>query len=336
MRNLISTRFQGPFKAIICHDCENSGGVNNGHFSVSFSAIKSWNVGSNATPKSSLNDSAPQLSEPSESADAEQGDHHRHHHDAIVLEQTTSTAYGDGGGYKSAEVAEKNVDENQGSSFESQVTVNDSELPVKSLSNNNNNNKEWDYSLLTVRNENIKLNDPPTTATTTTSSLKAFIASSASLSGMHKKPIFNDLLKVPYDVLNAPRNEPAPPPPEPIKRTQIHINHQQKINDTITNYHHFQQFIQKSPQEQTATSYYQSTPMPEQNYEVDESVSLMTNGRAHGVQSTTPKAEKSIQPTIHAHVNVEGQDAKFGVVYEGRDFRKYKVEEKTSDGFIVG
>jgi hypothetical protein len=301
---------------------------------VSFSAIKSWNVGSNAMPKSSLNDSAPQLSETSESA-AVQGNHH--HDAAIVLEQTTSTvAYGDVGGYKSAAeaVAEKNVDENQGSSFESQVTVNDSELPAKSLSNNN---KEWDYSLLTVRNENIKLNDPPTTATTTTTSTKAAaIASSASLSGMHKKPIFNDLLKVPYDVLNAPRNEPIQPPSEPIKRTQIHINHQQKINDTITNYHHFQQFIQKSPQEQTPASYYQSTPMPEQNYEVDESVSLMTNGRAHGVQSTTPKAEKSIQPTIHAHVNVEGQDAKFGVVYEGRDFRKYKVEEKTSDGFIVG
>jgi hypothetical protein len=297
---------------------------------VSFSAIKSWNVGSNAMPKSSLNDSAPpQLSETNESdIAASQGDHH----DAIVLEQTTpsaSAAYD--GGYKS----DKHVDANQGSSFESQVTVNDSELPAKSLSNNN---KEWDYSLLTVRNENIKLNDPqPPATTSTTTTTKASIASSSSvsLSGMHRKPIFTDLLKVPYDVLNAPLNEPQPSP-EPIKRTQIRINHQQKINDTITNYHHFQQFIQKAPQEQTAPSYYQSTPMPEQNYEVDESVSLMTNGRAHGVQSTTPKAEKSIQPTIHAHVNVEGQDAKFGVVYEGRDFRKYKVEEKTSDGFIVG
>lgn len=57
----------------------------------------------------------------------------------------------------------------------------------------------------------------------------------------------------------------------------------------------------------------------EQNYEVDESVSVMTNGRAHGVQ------EKQ-----------QDDNGKVGYVVEGRNYRKYRVEERTSDGFIVG
>lgn len=56
----------------------------------------------------------------------------------------------------------------------------------------------------------------------------------------------------------------------------------------------------------------------EQNYEVDEAISVMTNGRAHGVQTESPNNHK------------------FGFVQEGRNFRKYRVEEKTPDGFIVG
>lgn len=80
--------------------------------------------------------------------------------------------------------------------------------------------------------------------------------------------------------------------------------------------------------------------MPEQNYEVDESVSLMTNGRAHGVQSTTARVISHADETnANLPSNIphdQEQDAKFGYVVEGRNFRKYRVEEKTADGFIVG
>lgn len=80
---------------------------------------------------------------------------------------------------------------------------------------------------------------------------------------------------------------------------------------------------------------------PEQNYEVDESVSLMTNGRTHGIQdlkgtrqkvpSATPALDsKNVESTTDAN----GQ--KVGYVVEGRNYRKYRVEERTSDGFIVG
>lgn len=79
--------------------------------------------------------------------------------------------------------------------------------------------------------------------------------------------------------------------------------------------------------------------MPEQNYEVDESVSLMTNGRAHGVQSTTARVNPNEEKNANLPSNLapdQEQDAKFGYVVEGRNFRKYRVEEKTADGFIVG
>ncbi|KAL3277233.1 hypothetical protein HHI36_012583, partial [Cryptolaemus montrouzieri] len=67
------------------------------------------------------------------------------------------------------------------------------------------------------------------------------------------------------------------------------------------------------------------SPQPEQNYEVDESVSVVSNGRVHGVQ---PKESDS--------KNKKDDNQKVGYVVEGRNYRKYRVEERTSDGFIVG
>lgn len=62
---------------------------------------------------------------------------------------------------------------------------------------------------------------------------------------------------------------------------------------------------------------------PEKNYEVDEKVSVMTDGRSHGEQPNNPE-------------NCKQENCKVGYVVEGRQFRKYRVEERTSDGFIVG
>ncbi|CAG4948613.1 unnamed protein product [Colias eurytheme] len=63
---------------------------------------------------------------------------------------------------------------------------------------------------------------------------------------------------------------------------------------------------------------------PEKNYEVDEKVSVMTDGRSHGVQpNNNPE-------------NCKQENCKVGYVVEGRQYRKYRVEERTSDGFIVG
>ncbi|KAJ8730783.1 hypothetical protein PYW08_002196 [Mythimna loreyi] len=63
---------------------------------------------------------------------------------------------------------------------------------------------------------------------------------------------------------------------------------------------------------------------PEKNYEVDEKISVLTDGRSHGVQQDTA-TEKCKQ-----------ENCKVGYVLEGRQFKKYRVEERTPDGFIVG
>ncbi|KAL7295577.1 hypothetical protein TKK_0011216 [Trichogramma kaykai] len=62
----------------------------------------------------------------------------------------------------------------------------------------------------------------------------------------------------------------------------------------------------------------------EKNYEVDEAVSVGSNGNIHGLQ---PFTEAS---------NIEEDGHKVGYVVEGRNYRKYRVEERTADGFIVG
>lgn len=66
-------------------------------------------------------------------------------------------------------------------------------------------------------------------------------------------------------------------------------------------------------------------PTPQQvetNYEADEK-DVITDGQSHGVEeSTTEKCKQD--------------NCKVGYVVKGRQFNKYRVEERTSDGFIVG
>lgn len=62
----------------------------------------------------------------------------------------------------------------------------------------------------------------------------------------------------------------------------------------------------------------------EKNYEVDEAVSVGSNGNVHGPQSFTEAT------------NMDEDGHKVGYVVEGRNYRKYRVEERTPDGFIVG
>ncbi|XP_075225705.1 uncharacterized protein LOC142326851 [Lycorma delicatula] len=76
-----------------------------------------------------------------------------------------------------------------------------------------------------------------------------------------------------------------------------------------------------------------SYEIPEQNYEVDESISVVTNGRTHGIQVPTPTPT---QESSEGDQNAKDDNNKFGYVVEGRNFRKYRVEERTADGFIVG
>jgi hypothetical protein len=77
---------------------------------------------------------------------------------------------------------------------------------------------------------------------------------------------------------------------------------------------------------------------PEKNYEVQEAVSVMTNGRTHGVQlpAVAAPADSTLRDFNAQHEQSQDPNSKFGYVVEGRNFRKYQVEERTPDGFIVG
>ncbi|XP_057326402.1 uncharacterized protein LOC130668238 isoform X1 [Microplitis mediator] len=70
----------------------------------------------------------------------------------------------------------------------------------------------------------------------------------------------------------------------------------------------------------------------EENYEVDEAVSVGSNGNVHGPQGVTEA------PNSSSAVDAGSEDGhnKVGYVVEGRNYRKYRVEERTPDGFIVG
>lgn len=135
-----------------------------------------------------------------------------------------------------------------------------------------------------------------------------------------KKVIFN-LDKLPYDLLNAPT------------RDLLTNNHR-----TENRFSHLALKIQKNTELTTQKPYIESTtvdysPTPEQNYEIDETVSVMTNGRQHGVQMPTNSPNATPTSLISSQ---DDPDPKVGYVVEGRNFRKYRVEEKTADGFIVG
>ncbi|XP_018320119.1 uncharacterized protein LOC108733442 [Agrilus planipennis] len=75
---------------------------------------------------------------------------------------------------------------------------------------------------------------------------------------------------------------------------------------------------------------------PEKNYEVEESVSVLTNGRVHGVQPVASPKPSSSDNTKNASTKQGDNNQKVGYVVEGRNYRKYRVEERTPDGFIVG
>ena len=71
---------------------------------------------------------------------------------------------------------------------------------------------------------------------------------------------------------------------------------------------------------------------PEENYEVDEAVSVQTNGRAYGVQDSRLRDDHNVQEKSQQ----KDKNQKVGYVLDGRKERRYRVEERTSDGFIVG
>lgn len=80
---------------------------------------------------------------------------------------------------------------------------------------------------------------------------------------------------------------------------------------------------------------YQGEPT-EENHEIDEAVSVGSNGNVHGPQIVTEAAPSNATPSQGEAGRDSADGHKVGYVVEDRKYRKYRVEERTPDGFIVG
>lgn len=171
----------------------------------------------------------------------------------------------------------------------------------------------------------------PTTSTTQAPSTQRPTKTSTTQPSQFKKVIFN-LDKLPYDLLNAPAAEEnknylfAPQLDNQRFHHFTRKSQEQQFETPLTQSHHENIGSELLVQSTVESTTPQHGSTPEQNYEIDEAVSVMTNGQQHGVQPPTNSPSNA----------ATDPDPKVGFVVEGRNFRKYRVEEKTPDGFIVG
>ncbi|XP_062540379.1 uncharacterized protein LOC134208449 [Armigeres subalbatus] len=117
-----------------------------------------------------------------------------------------------------------------------------------------------------------------------------------------KRIVFNDLDKIPYDELNAPADA--------ADRSSIH--------------NAIGKFTPKQVQEPPKKNLNKPTPDPTEVIDPYVEKQGVGNGNTPNVVQTLAPASGSTD------------DSKVGYVVEGRNYRKYRVEEKTPDGFIVG
>ncbi|XP_058442868.1 uncharacterized protein LOC131425206 [Malaya genurostris] len=121
-------------------------------------------------------------------------------------------------------------------------------------------------------------------------------------SSLPKRIVFNDLDKIPYDELNAPTI----------------------VEDSKSIHNAIGKFTPKQVHEPPKRYNYKPTPDPTEI--VDPYVEKQVNRN-----DSSSSVVRTLGPTAGS-----SDDSKVGYVVEGRNYRKYRVEEKTPDGFIVG
>lgn len=190
---------------------------------------------------------------------------------------------------------------------------------------------------------------PSTTRSTTSTSPTTARTASVYYAEHHQSPvkkvIFN-LDKLPYDLLNAPVSEE-----DNNSKNYLFAPHLD-----AQRFHHFnrksqdQQFQSKhqlpptsqrhrtttDPREET-TRHHDLDWTPEPNYEdLPPSATSAPNLHHHSSTSSSSSSSAPNDDDPPDDSNDDEADPKVGFVVEGRNYRKYRVEEKTPDGFIVG
>lgn len=131
---------------------------------------------------------------------------------------------------------------------------------------------------------------------------KSTPTSTPSPSDEPKRLVFNELDKIPYDELNAPAESDDPG----------------SIHNAIG------KFVPKQTHEPPKRQHHKPTPDPTEI--IDPYVEKQGAGNGN-----TATVVQTLAPVAGSP-----EDSKVGYVVDGRNYRKYRVEEKTPDGFIVG
>lgn len=165
-------------------------------------------------------------------------------------------------------------------------------------------------SVTTTESTTFSSTTTPITPTTTQEELSTIIIPSSHTST--QRAILHDLNKIPYDKLNAPVDD---------------SNQNNDVHSVLG------KFVPSCKHQQTTTT--DETGLDDdknENTNDDDNTSRYSNNN-----DDEQKTDDTGIAEQHSYRSTEEEDdAKFGYVVEGRNYRKYRVEEKTSDGFIVG
>lgn len=161
--------------------------------------------------------------------------------------------------------------------------------------------------------------------------------------GVHNVPpakriIFN-LDKLPYDLLNAPVTDTDGTSNSAARSSGPKAGHQQRIHPLFApqlDGQRFHQFTRKTygqqfgalPSLPSSTNGQKASPADDDGARTDNAGDTMGPTKDSSMDAIAPMPEEESPD--------ESPDTKVGFVVEGRNYRKYRVEEKTSDGFIVG
>lgn len=165
---------------------------------------------------------------------------------------------------------------------------------------------------------------PTSTTTTTTKSPPT----------LHKKIIFN-LDKLPYDLLNAPTGDNT----DGYSHVNSHTG-EKRFHPSSGTMHrhpypamHADMMDAHQPNADLVNS--SMIDMIENRFQSTISLSKIPEPSVPDSR-TTAMLDESTSSSSSLDNGNDDVDPKVGYVVEGRNFRKYRVEEKTSDGFIVG
>lgn len=178
---------------------------------------------------------------------------------------------------------------------------------------------------------------PPTNTPTTSSQEEhstIIIPTSSSYPTSTERIILHDLNKIPYDKLNAPVEE--------SQNNDLHALLGKFVPSNCKQQQQQQEIQQATTDEMKSTDTHFVSLDDDNDEQNDDNENVnndttSTDNEFHKDFTEQKTDDAGVGIAEHSYRSTEEEDdAKFGYVVEGRNYRKYRVEEKTSDGYLVG